>query len=172
MFFGSRLIALVAGAVLLAAGRRVYWLIVGLVGFVLGFTLTAEVLEGPEWVMLVGGLIAGILASGLAVFFQKVALTVAGFLIGGMAVLWWAEQMGWGEPWWVFAMAGAAGLVGAFLTRSVFEVALIVLSSVFGATLVLEALQRPVGQISPLLVILVAAGVLIQASSARSRGSD
>lgn len=172
MFLGSRLIALAAGVVLLVAGRRVYWLMVGLVGFVLGFSLTAQYLEGPEWVMLVGGLIVGLLASGLAVLFQKVALGIAGFLIVGMAVLWWAEQMGWGDSWWVLALAGGAGLVGAYLTRSVFEVALIVLSSVFGATLLLEALQRPVDQISPLLVILVAVGVVIQASLARSRGSN
>ncbi len=87
MFFGSRLLTAAAGAVLLVAGRRVYWLVVGLVGFVVGFTLAAEYLEGPDWLILVAGLGTGLLASGLAVFFQKVAITVAGFLIGGLAVL-------------------------------------------------------------------------------------
>ena len=172
MFFGSRLLTAVAGAVLLVAGRRVYWLIVGLVGFVVGFTLAAEYLEGPDWVTLVAGLAVGLLASGLAVFFQKIAITVAGFLIGGLAVLWWAQQMNWGEPWWVWALGLAAGLLGAYLTRTVFEVALVVLSSVLGATFVLEALQRPADQISPLLLILVAAGIVIQIATGKPKDSD
>jgi hypothetical protein len=172
VFFGSRLLTAAAGAVLLVAGRRVYWLIAGLVGFVVGFTLAGEYLEGPNWLIVVAGLGTGLLASGLAVFFQKVAITVAGFLIGGLAVLWWAEQMNWGEPWWVWAVGLAAGLLGAYLTRTVFEVALVVLSSVLGATFVLEALQRPADQISPLLLILVAVGIVIQFVLGRSKGSD
>jgi hypothetical protein len=172
VFFGSRLLTAAAGAVLLLAGRRVYWLIVGLVGFVVGFTLAGEYLEGPDWVTLVAGLATGLLASGLAVFFQKIAIAVAGFLIGGLAVLWWAEQMGWGEPWWVWVMGLVAGFLGSYLTRTVFEVALVVLSSVLGATFVLEALQRPVDQISPLMLILVVAGIVIQFATRRSRGSD
>ena len=169
MFLESRIVALIAGVVLLLSGRRVYWLIVGVAGFVIGFMLSAEYLEGPEWVLLVGGLIAGLLAAGLAVFFQKVAIAIAGFLIGGLAVLWWAEQMGWGEPWWVWALAAGTGLAGGLLTRAVFEVALIVLSSVFGATLILEALQRPADQASPLFIILAAVGVLIQVFGARPK---
>ena len=140
MLFGSRLVTLAAGVILLVAGRRVYWLLVGLVGFVLGYGLTAEFLEGPYWLILIAGLVVGLLASALAVFFQKIALTVAGFLIGGLAVLWWAGQMGWGEPWWVWALALGAGLIGAVLTKEVFEMALMVLSSVFGATLVLDSI--------------------------------
>lgn len=172
MLLGSRLLTLAAGVILLLAGRRVYWLLVGLVGFVLGYGLTAEFLEGPYWLILIAGLAAGLLASGLAVFFQKMALTVAGFLIGGLAVLWWAGQMGWGEPWWVWALALGAALVGAVLTKEVFEVALMVLSSVFGATLVLEALQMPAEQLSPVFVILVAAGIVIQFFSSRRQRSE
>lgn len=172
MFLGSRLLTFAAGALLLVAGRRVYWLLVGLLGFVLGYTLTAEFLEGPYWLTLIAGLAAGLVASGLAVFFQKIVLTLAGLLIGGLAVLWWAGQMGWGEPWWVWALALGAGLVGAVLTKEVFEMALMVLSSVFGATLILEALQRPAEQISPLFVILVAVGVVIQFFGSRRRETE
>ena len=171
MFFGSRLLTLVAGAVLLVAGRRVYWMLVGLVGFVVGFTFAAEYLQGPEWVMLAAGLALGLLAAGLAVFFQRIAIAVAGFLIGGLAVLWWAEQMNWGEPWWVWALGLVAGLLGAYLTRTVFEMALIVLSSVMGATFVLEALQRPADQISPLFLTLILVGTIIQFASRKSKGA-
>lgn len=172
MFFGSRLLTLVAGVVLLVAGRRVYWLLVGLVGFVVGFALAAELLKGPNWLILVAGLGTGLLASGLAVFFQKIALAVAGFVIGAVAVVWWSGQMGWGEQWWVWALALAAGFLGAVLTRKVFEVALVLLSSVFGAALVLEALQRPADQISLLFVILVVGGVLIQLLVTKRRRSE
>ena len=104
------ILTLIAGVVLLLAGRQVYWLMVGLLGFVLGYSLTAELLQGPGWLVLVVGLVAGILASGLAVFFQRVVLTVAGLLIGGGTVFWLAGQMSWGEPWWLWLLdlAGAA----------------------------------------------------------------
>jgi len=172
VFAGSRLLALIAGVVLLVAGRRVYWLLVGLLGFVVGFTLAAEYLQGPEWVTLAAGLAVGLLASGLAVFFQKIAISVAGFLIGGLAVLWWAEQVNWGEPWWVWALGLAAGLVGSYLTRTVFEMALVVLSSVLGATFILEALQRPADQISPLFLTLILVGTIIQFASRKSKGAN
>lgn len=172
MLLGSALLTVAAGAVLLVAGRRVYWLIVGLVGFVVGFGLAAEYLEGADWMIVVAGLAAGLLASGLAVFFQKIAIGIAGFLIGGLVVLWWADQMGWGEPLWVWALGLAAGVLGSYLTRTVFEVALVVLSSVMGAMLVLEALQRPADQVSPLLLILVVAGIVIQYATGRSKGSE
>lgn len=171
MFFGSPVLTLVAGTVLLAGGRRVYWLLVGLVGFVLGFALAGELLEGPPWLILGAGLAAGLLASVLAVFFQKVMLAVAGFLIGGLTVIWWSGEMGWGEPWWVWGLALLAGAVGAALTRAVFEVALVLLSSVFGATLVLEALHRPTHQMSLLFVVLVTAGVVVQFLSSGRRRS-
>lgn len=172
MFLGSRLLTLAAGVILLVAGRRVYWLLVGLVGFVLGYGLAAEFLHGPYWLTLIAGLAAGLLASGLAVLFQRIALTVAGLLIGGLAVLWWAEQMNWGEPWWVWALALGTGLVGAVLTKEVFEMALMVLSSVFGATLVLEAVHLSGEQISPIFVLLVAAGIVIQFFSSRRQRSE
>ena len=172
MFFGSLLLTAAAGVVLLVAGRRLYWLLVGLVGFVVGFSLATEFLHGPDWLLLAAGIGAGLLAAGLAVFFQKIAIGIAGFLIGGLAVLWWAGQTGWGEVWWVWALAIVAGILGSALTRTAFEIGLVVLSSILGATLVLEALQRPADQVSPLLVLLVIAGVVIQLVSRKKRPSD
>ena len=50
--------------------------------------------------------------------------------------------------------------------------ALMVLSSVFGATLILEALQRPAEQITPLFLILVVVGILVQFTSFKRRRSE
>ena len=172
MFAGTRLFGLLAGLVLLVAGRRLYWLLVGLVGFVVGFAVTAELLQGPQWLLLVGGLLAGSIAAGIAVFFQKVALAVAGFLIGGVTVLWWAERLSWEESWWVWVLAAVAGLAGAWLVRTVFEAGLVVLSSVLGATFVLEALERPADEMSPVFIVLVAAGVLIQFFVGRPKAKE
>lgn len=169
MIAGSRIPTLIAGAVLLVAGRRLYWLLVGLVGFVVGFALVAEYLEASWWLTVVGGLLAGSLAAALAVLFQKVVIAIAGFLAGGLVVLWWADQLGWGEPWWVWALAVVAGCLGAWLVRTAFEVGLIVVSSVLGATLVLAGLARPADELSPVFIALVAAGMLVQFVSTRRR---
>ena len=72
------------GMVLLAFGRRLFWLFVGAVGFVAGARFADRFLPGQtEDVYVIFCLIVGAVSAVLAVTLRKIALGVAGFLAGG-----------------------------------------------------------------------------------------
>src|SRR5512147_1159889 len=79
-------VRIVAGALLRLLGRRLFWLFVGLMGFAAGLMLANQLLpEMPEWVRLLVAIGIGLLGALLAVFLQRLAIGVAGFLAGALA---------------------------------------------------------------------------------------
>jgi hypothetical protein len=163
--------ALVTGGLLLLLGRRLFWLFVGVVGFVVAYRLAGAYLgsEGVGWaVALVGGLLGAV----AAVFVQKLALTVAGLAAGAIGFIWITEQLGWAPGLPVLIGALVAGLVGAALVRWLFELGLVALSALVGAALVVEGLGlgEPRGTV---FVVLAVIGALLQlAGRRRSRKRD
>jgi len=93
---------------------------------------------------------------------QHLALAVVGFLAGGSIVL---DLL----PSPEFSMAGAlvvlGGLVGALLLFWLFDWALIVLSSIIGAGLVMDALGGRIPHGAFLYLTLTAVGVAIQSGA-------
>lgn len=162
------LVTLVVGALLLLAGRRLFWLAVGVAGFLAGFYVAARLLGDPEgWVLLLVGVLCGLVGAFLAVVVQKIAVGTAGFLIGGGAAASLAVDL-FGLPqsadWVVFI---AAGIVCAFLAVLLFDGALIVLSAVLGAAMVSGLLQLPaLGRVG-VLVLLAILGAFIQLVAGR-----
>lgn len=167
---GARLLTLAAAVALLAAGRRLYWLAVGVVGFVIGFQLaTRLIVASSPWLALMAAVLVGAVASAVAVFFQKLAVAAAGLIIGAFAAHWWLSGLGWGDRWWIWPVSAVVGFGAAYLTRAIFEAALAVLSSALGAVLALEALRRPPEQAALLFVPLVIAGAVTQLVLSRRR---
>ena len=75
---------ILAGLAVLFFGRRLFWLFVGCVGFIVGFELAGDMLQGqPEWVILVIALGVGVLGAIASIFLQRVFVVVAGFFAGG-----------------------------------------------------------------------------------------
>ena len=153
----------IVGVLLLTLGRKLFWLFVGGSGFVVAFYLTAELLPGqPTWVFLLVGVVAGLLGAWLAVTLQWLAIGVGGFLGGGYiaAVLVESLNLSIGGPEWVPFAVG--GVIGAILLGAIFNPALIVLSSLVGATLVADSL--PFGSDSSIVVMVVATvlGIIVQ----------
>ena len=82
------IILVILGVVLLALGRKLFWLFVGGVGFVAGLTLTTQLLgEQPFWVILLVAALAGLVGSVMAVFLQRLMIAVAGFLAAGYVLV-------------------------------------------------------------------------------------
>src|SRR5688500_20354558 len=77
------LINVILGGALLLAGRKLFWLFVGAVGFVTGLQLASSFWQGPETLALVFGLIVGVIFALLAIFLQTITIGIAGFLAGG-----------------------------------------------------------------------------------------
>jgi hypothetical protein len=158
-------LVLLAGIVLLVAGRRLFWLFVGLVGF---FTVYRW-LE-PQWLLAV---LAGLVGIVLAIFLQRVAIAMAGFFAGG----WFAVQLlglpmahPRGPDLLVFVIAG---VIAAVLAVALFDLALVVLSSLAGADLIVGALHPRPGVAKLLLLVLACVGIAVQMGiTARRRRTD
>jgi hypothetical protein len=159
----STLLQVIAGGLLLAFGRRLYWFFVGVVGFFLGFFLAQNFLStASESTTLLIGLGVGLVGALLVVFFKKVAIGVVGFVAGVLVVLWLAGEVGWETGVWVWLGAAVVGVIGALATRTLFEVALVVLSSLIGAVLVSEVVSWELLPPGVLFLILALTGVALQ----------
>jgi hypothetical protein len=151
------------GAALLFFGRKVFWLFVAGAGFVAGMSLTANTFKGSELASIAVGLIVGLIAALLAVFMQRFAIGLAGFLVGGYIALQLLPLTsldgGW-APWLVFLLGG---IIGVILVNAVLDWALIILSSLAGASLLIGALNPPQALGVVAFIILVVIGVSVQA---------
>ena len=49
----------ILGGALLVAGRKLFWLFIGVLGFITGIQLTTNFINGPEWLTIIIGLILG-----------------------------------------------------------------------------------------------------------------
>ncbi|MDX1383462.1 MAG: hypothetical protein R3190_07465, partial [Thermoanaerobaculia bacterium] len=138
-------------------------LLLGTLGFLVAFQVVTEFAsDTPEplvWVLAGGVGVAGAVA---AIFLQRVAVGVAGFLFGGYAVIWLLEYYGQelGNVAWVLALVGAA--LAAALAIAVLDEALMVLSSIIGAALLVgvSGLDALAGLI--FFVALVIVGITVQ----------
>jgi len=161
-------INLLLGSALLVAGRKLFWLFVGAAGFVTGMQLATRFWQGPDLLALIVGLVVGVIFALLAIFLQALVIGIAGFLIGGYILTVLAAMLGidvTGVTTWIVYVIG--GLIGLLLVSFLFDWAIITLSSLAGASLIVQALfpQGAVGGI--LFIILFILGVLIQGFTLR-----
>ncbi len=155
---GMQIISILVGIAVLLLGRKLFWLFVGAVGFVIGLGLAVELLKGqPDWMILAAALIMGFIGALLAMFIQKVAVIIAGFVSCGYALIWLVQLFSLDLDqlliWLIFIVGG---IIGAILVQSLFEVALIVLSSLAGAALITQ-----VTDFNPLVAALLFIGLLV-----------
>lgn len=161
------------GAALLMLGRRLYWLFVGAVGFVVAIDLASVYLTGSEpWVRLAIGIVVGLIGALLAIFLQKLAVAIAGFAAAAYfsAALMEAFAL---EPSVELVIIIVAGIIGAILAGALFDWALILLSSMIGADLLVDTFALEGFPALAVLVILTLAGISIQANMLhRDRARD
>ena len=146
------------------AGRKLYWLFIAVVGFSAGFLL-ADVMvpQSSTWLLILIGLIMGSLCALLAVFLNRLAVVLVGFLGGGLLAsqLLAYFEMGSGDFTWISFIIG--GIFGTILAVLLFDWALIVFSSFFGAILIGSAWENPSALINFLILVLFLVGIGIQA---------
>ena len=159
------LAGIVVGVALLLFGRRLYWVFVGGIGFLAGLEFAPEVLPGqPDWVILVAALVAALVGALLAVMAQAFVIGAIGFVAGGGVALRFIRSLGVAAdtPTWIIVLIG--GIVGVVLMLWLFSWALIVLSSLAGASLVVAGMVPRLSHgLTFFLVIAVAiVGVIFQ----------
>ncbi|MGC8855619.1 MAG: hypothetical protein ACP5QU_02365 [Anaerolineae bacterium] len=150
------------GALLLVAGRRMFYFFIGVMGFIIGTQFAARFFLGPEWLTIALGILAGVILVALATSLRVFVTGIVGFLAGGSLLSGLLAFVGiqHGILYWVFYLAG--GILGIILLNIVFEWALITLTALMGASLLTPYLPLK-GTVSALIFLtLFVIGFVIQ----------
>jgi hypothetical protein len=159
---------IVLGFVLLVFGRRMFWLFVGIAGFLFGVEIASTVLfDQPFWQQVTLALGFGLLGLLLALVAQRVAFVLVGIYGGAYLVVVLARTAGVQvEPLWL-AIVGALG--GGILAALLTDWVIIVLSSLVGAGAIVAGIS--VGPLVDMVifVVLVVFGVSVQSSATKPK---
>ncbi len=149
------LLNIILGIILLTMGKKLYWLLVAVVGFMIGLALaTAYVQLDPPWLIYIVAFSAGLIGAVLGIFVQKLAIALVGFIVGGYGAIYLSGLFGINaEPFnWMAFIIG--GIVGLLLVATLLDWALYILSAWAGATLVTRTFTEGVGLNANLGLIL------------------
>jgi hypothetical protein len=173
MQFSVAIVGALIGAVILFFGRKLFWLCVAAVGFAAGVEIAPHLVHEPSPLLaLAVALVLGLIGALLALFLQKVAVAVLGFLAGGKlaGAIAAAFFVHYAQYSTVIFLIG--GVVGAILLLALFDWALIVVSSLIGAHLIQSAIVLPASGSTIVFIGLAVLGILVQAASLRrNRGA-
>jgi hypothetical protein len=152
----------VLGGILLLLGRKLFWLLLGVIGFATGVELATRYFRGSEVATIAGAIALGIVFALLAVFLESVAIGLTGFLGGGYVLLSLADLLGMHArlPELVAFLVG--GILGVLVIILLFDWALISISSLAGASMVVRGLGLTPAGGATAYVILLLVGVLVQ----------
>lgn len=162
------IVGVLIGIVILFFGRKLFWLCLAAVGFAVGVEIAPQLVNEPSSVLaLLVALAFGVLGALLALFLQKIAIAVLGFLAGGklasaIAAAFFVQYAQYSTIIFV-----AGGIIGAILLLAVFDWALIVVSSFIGAYLIQSAILLPPTGSTLVFVGLAIVGIVVQAASYR-----
>ena len=161
------LLNIVLGGGLLLAGRKLFWLLLGAVGFVTGVAVATRLFHGSELVTIVAAIGLGILFAVLAIFVESIAIGLAGLLGGAYIAVSVASLLGLNGPRAELAAFIVGAVLGIVLIVALFDWALISISSLAGASMILSATNVPPGSKTTAFVVLVLVGVIIQGTALR-----
>lgn len=152
---------LIAGAVLLVCGRKLFWLVIGAGGFLLAMEWTRLYLAAqPAWVALTLSVAAGIAGAVLAVLLKRIAFAAGGFCAGAFLALQAAPLLG--TPGGPAAWFLVGGILGALFAVCVLDWAVIALTCLAGSAAVVTALHLSRTAGTAVFAALLLMGILIQ----------
>jgi len=174
MNFSIPILSILIGVVILFFGRKLFWLCVAAIGFAAGVELAPHLVQDPSALLsLTIALLLGIIGALLALFLQKIAIAVLGFLAGGKlaGAIAAAFFVHYSQHSTIIFVIG--GVVGAILLLVLFDWALIVVSSLIGAHLIVyqSTIALPQSGSIILFIGLAVVGILVQAASLRRSGA-
>jgi len=162
------IVGVLIGVIILFFGRKLFWLCVAAVGFSVGVEIAPLLVnEASSLLALVIALLFGVLGALLALFLQKIAIAVLGFLAGGKVATAVAASFFVQYAQYSTIIFVIGGIIGAILLLAVFGWALIVVSSFIGAYLIESAIVLPPTGSTLVFIGLAILGIFVQAASFR-----
>ena len=144
---------IIIGIILLMFGRKLFFVFAGMSAFLIGFEYADLFFSArnEKTAMIV-----------LAFIVQKVGLSISGFLSGGYVSTMIVKELGFKINWlpWVIFLLG--GILGVVLVSVIFEWALIILSSLVGAFLIIQTTDFSLYWVKILFVLLASVGIVTQ----------
>lgn len=157
--------SLVAGICLLIFGRKLFWLFVGIMGFIYGLGIASQLFtQQPQWVTIIAALCAGILGTLLAIFLQHVIIGIAGFLAGAYLSFSMMNLLGFQTTQIIWIISIVCGILCAGLFLNLFDWALILLSSLIGGLLIAQTINAGFQVTVSVFAACTIAGIALQAS--------
>ena len=178
MFSGDLILDIIViaiGAIAIINGRRFYWAFVGIGGAVVGLWISMWLLSGQsDWIHVIVVLVFGLIGVWLSFRFERVALHLAAFALGGFIVQFLLLDAGFIEStnpgdFIAILIGGSIGLIFEFYysTRS-----LIVFSSFAGAAMIAGTIDVNPAFDAAIFAGLAAVGMLLQAREWIYTGDD
>lgn len=160
------ILALVAGLVLVFAGKRFFWLAAALAAFLFTWSVF-EFLFGGGWAAIIIGLVVAAVMAWLAIKFIKIVGLFVGFAAGAVIVPFLLGLIGIDLNFLIGALIG--GVIGLVFMNFLFDWGLIILTAMMGSSVVSSRLEQGFGVGAPIAAItglvLLVAGVIVQARS-------
>ncbi|MDA3895554.1 MAG: DUF4203 domain-containing protein [Desulfobacteraceae bacterium] len=131
--------SIVIGLVLLLFGRKLFWLLVAVSGFMVGVQFSQMLFpDYSQWIQLTIALGIGAVSALVAILVQRIAFVLAGFMAGIFMVLMATQFFGFNDfsAFWI-VLGGAAGAVAGYIF---IDWAIIVLSAMIGAGVIVNVL--------------------------------
>jgi hypothetical protein len=159
-----QLFIVLLGLIVLIYGRRLFWIFIAIAGFLAGMEFTRAVFDNqPYWIMLLGGVTAGLIGSLLAVFVERIAFVLAGFYAGSYLGMMICHTFGFMGKDLFFIIIG--GLIGAVFSGLLMNWAIILLSCLVGAAAISSQLELDQTFRTIVFIALVMIGAYTQARS-------
>jgi hypothetical protein len=152
-----------AGICMLIFGRKLFWLFVGITGFIYGLNIAMLLMPGqPTWVFLAAAVCTGIFGTLVAIFLQHALVGLAGFLAGGYVVFSAVNILGVDTGQFIWLLCFIGGIFCGVLCVMLFDWALILLSSLIGALLIAQNIDAGFQIMASVFAACTIAGVAIQ----------
>jgi hypothetical protein len=162
----------ILGSGLLLAGRRLFWLLLGAIGFAVGVETARRFLHGTDLLTLVAAIGLGIVFALLAVFIESIAIGLAGFVGGGYVLVTLSAMFGLHGRTADITAFIIGGFIGVALVVVLFDWALISISSLAGAAMVVGGLGLGPSIQGPAYLGLLLLGVLVQGFTLRRQAAE
>jgi len=164
------ILAAVSGLMLLLAGRRLFWLAVGLLAFLLSWKLVS-LFAGDSWLVLGVCLMASTIFAWLAVKFIRWSAYLFGLLGGAFAAPLILGALGVQvNPFMAAALGGVTGLALVMITLNW---GLILLTAFTGASVIASGVRESLSLTPPptniLFLLLLILGVAWQGATQREK---
>lgn len=170
MNFSVPILSALIGVVVLFFGRKLFWLCVLAVGFAAGVELAPHLVQEPTPLLQLSfAIVLGFVGALLALLLQKVAVGLVGFAAGGRLAVGVTASffVDYASYYWLTFLIG--GILGALLLLALFDWALIFVSALIGAHLIVRAFVLPQTGATILLLVLAVIGIAVQAAVLRRR---